>query len=216
MLELVKKIIKVKLYLIALIILLIAGVNLYVLSFSASNIYSSVENIPEGNNVGLILGASIKPNKEPSDILKDRLNVAIEAYNAGKIQNIIVSGDNSQVNYNEPQAMENYLVEAGVKKENIYKDYAGFDTYDSIYRAREIFGIDNLVIFTQEFHLKRAVYIASRLGIDAIGVKTDLHKYVAINYYELREIFSRIKAFVEADILKVETKYNKDVKIEIK
>lgn len=216
MLELVKKIIKVKLYLIALIILLIAWVNLYVLSFSASNIYSSVENIPEWNNVWLILWASIKPNKEPSDILKDRLNVAIEAYNAWKIQNIIVSWDNSQVNYNEPQAMENYLVEAGVKKENIYKDYAWFDTYDSIYRAREIFWIDNLVIFTQEFHLKRAVYIASRLWIDAIWVKTDLHKYVAINYYELREIFSRIKAFVEADILKVETKYNKDVKIEIK
>lgn len=211
-----KKLFKYLLILFASLLFLITAINFYVLSFSSWKNFNSIENIPSTYNVWLILWASVKANKEPSDILKDRLDVAIEAYKAWKIQNIIVSGDNSVDNYNEPQAMENYLIKAGVSKDNIYKDYAWFDTYDSIYRAREIFWIDNLVIFTQDFHLKRAIYISSRLWINAIWVKTDLHKYVAINYYEFREIFSRIKAFMEADILGVETKYDKDVKIEIK
>jgi vancomycin permeability regulator SanA len=101
----------------------------------------------------------------PSDILKDRLDTAYDAYKAGKIKKIIVSGDNRKVDYNEPDNMKKYLISLGVNPKDIQPDYAGFDTYSSLYRAREIFQVKKVILFTQDFHLKRALYIGKRLGI---------------------------------------------------
>ncbi|MDD3793510.1 MAG: ElyC/SanA/YdcF family protein [Candidatus Gracilibacteria bacterium] len=192
--------------LIFLILSFVTGVNYYVLSFSNDNYFYDVDGLDD-KYLGLVFGASIINNKYPSDILKDRLKVAYEAYNTGKIKKIIVSGDNSKINYNEPEVMKNYLVSLGVKEQDIYQDYAGFDTYDSLYRAREIFDATEIVLFTQDFHLKRAMYIGNKLGLQVYGVETNLQKYIKEDYNNRREVFARIKAFFEIEIFKNKPKY---------
>ncbi|NVP17831.1 YdcF family protein [Candidatus Gracilibacteria bacterium] len=192
--------------LIFLLLSFVTGVNYYVLSFSNDNYFYDVDGL-DNKYIGLVFGASVINNKYPSDILKDRLKVAFEAYNNGKIKKIIVSGDNSKIDYNEPEVMKNYLIGLGVKTEDIYLDYAGFDTYDSLYRAREIFDVTEIVLFTQDFHLKRAMYIGNKLGLKVYGVETNLQKYVKENYNNRREVFARIKAFFEIEIFKNKPRY---------
>jgi vancomycin permeability regulator SanA len=120
------------------------------------------------------------------------------------------------LNYNEPDAMKKYLVTLWVKKEDIYPDYAWFDTYDSMFRVGEIFSVKKIVVFTQEYHLYRALYISNKLWIESVWIISDRHKYLWIVRYKAREVLSRIKAFIEIEILKSEVKYKKDIKIEIK
>ncbi|MDQ7022547.1 MAG: ElyC/SanA/YdcF family protein [Candidatus Gracilibacteria bacterium] len=138
---------------------------------------------------------------EPSDILRDRLDVVVSAYEKGKIKKIIVSGDNGMEGYNEPLAMELYLVSKGVEADDVYRDYAGFDTYDSLYRAKHLFGVEEVILFTQDFHLKRAMYIAKRLNYkEVIGIQTNLQDYIAESYNNRREILARVKAFLDLEI----------------
>lgn len=196
-----------------LIVIFIIAVNCYVLSFSKINYYSDVEWL-ENKYTGLVLWASVIWKNTPSDILKDRLEVAYNAYKVWKIEKIIVSWDNSVTNYNEPIVMQNVLINMGVDIDDIYLDYAGFDTYDSIYRAKEIFWVDELVLFTQDFHLKRAMYISIKLWIDTYWVETNLKKYINEDYNNRREIFARIKAFLEVELLNSKPKFLWD-KIEI-
>lgn len=180
-------------------------INYYVISFSKNNYYSKVDNLDK-KEVWLVFWASVRWWK-PSLILKDRLDVAFEAYKKWKIEKIIVSGDNSVANYNEPFVMKKYLISIWVKKEDIYEDFAWFDTYDSLYRAKDIFNATELVLFTQDFHLKRAIYIAEKLGIKSYWVSTDLRKYFRPKYNYYREIFARIKAFIEVEITKPKPKF---------
>ncbi len=196
-----------------LIVACITWINFYVLSFSETHYYYDVDWL-DREYVWLVFWASVKNNGIPSDILKDRLKVAHEAYKKEKIQKIIVSGDNSKKNYNEPVAMQKYLMSLWVDEDDIYLDYAWFDTYDSLYRAKDIFWADNLVLFTQDFHLKRAMYIASKLWLNVYWVETNLQRYVADNYNKRREVFARIKAFLEVEIFNSKPKYLWD-KIEI-
>jgi SanA protein len=183
----------------------VIAINFYVISFSKDNYYTRVE-ILEPKEVWLVLWASVKSGK-PSDILKDRLSVAYSAYKNWKIKKILVSGDNSKIYYNEPEAMKNYLIELWMKKEDIYLDYAWFDTYDSIYRAKDIFLLSEIVIFTQDFHLKRAMYISRRLWIDTYWVETNLQSYSREIYNNFREIFARVKAFLEIEVFHSKPKY---------
>jgi len=206
--------IKYFLLLIILFFIVILTINGYIYNFARERIIniSEIENY----KIWLVLWASVRSNWEPSDILADRLKTSYETYKSGKISKIIVSWDNMKSNYNEPDAMKAYLIKLWVKKEDIFVDYAGFDTYDSMYRAKEIFSVVKLVIFTQEYHLYRALYISNKLWINSVWVTSDRHRYLWITRYKIREVFSRIKAFIEVEILKTETKYKKDVKIEIK
>ena len=186
----------------ALVLFIVLLINYWVLSFSNEWFYKDIKNLPK-LEVGLVFWASVKSNLEPSDILKDRLKVAAEAYNKWKVKKIIVSGDNWQKNYNEPLAMEKYLISKWVDKDNIYRDYAGFDTYDSIYRAKYLFWVKKVILFTQDFHLKRAMYLAKRLGFEeVIWMQTNLHKYKAENYNNTREILARVKAFLDVEVNK--------------
>lgn len=189
------------------VIFAIFSINYYVLNFTKNwqNYFKNVENL-WNFETWLVFWASVKSWK-PSLILKDRLDVAFEAYKSWKIKKIIVSGDNSIASYNEPVIMKQYLVNLWVKKEDIYEDFAGFDTYDSLYRARDIFKTEKLVLFTQDFHLKRALYISERLWIKSVWVETNLRTYARPNYNNFREVFARIKAFLETDILKVKPKF---------
>ena len=157
--------------------------------------------------VGLVFWASVKRNLEPSDILKDRLEVIWMAYMEWKIKKIIVSGDNSKSYYNEPVAMEQYLIALWVEPSDIYLDYAGFDTFDSIYRAKHIFWVERVMLFTQDFHLKRALYISKRLWLESYGVTTNLHTYLQDWYNARREVLARVKAFLDIEINRSKPKF---------
>ena len=189
-----------------LVVVFITAINYYVLSFSKTNYYYDLDWL-EKKYIWLVFGASVIWKDTPSDILKDRLKVAYNAYVSWKIEKIIVSWDNSVKNYNEPVAMQKFLIDMWVDVDDIYLDYAGFDTYDSIYRAREIFWVWELVLFTQDFHLKRAMYISQKLWINTYWVETNLQKYINENYNNRREVFARIKAFFEVDIYEAKPKY---------
>ena len=183
-----------------LICLLIAavaalGLNFYVLASAYPAIYDD-ENIPADNyDCILILGCSVLATGAPSAMLKDRLDRGISLYQAGLAPKIIVSGDHGTQNYDEVNAMKNYCLEQGVPSEDIFMDHAGFSTYESLYRARDIFQADNIIIVSQKYHLYRAEYIASALGLNAVSVSADYHRYRGQFYREAREILARDKDF---------------------
>lgn len=144
----------------------------------------------------LILGAGVRDDGAPSHMLEDRLKVGIELYNSGAAPKILVSGDNSRDDYNEPETMKRYCVENGVPEEDIVLDYAGFSTYESLFRARDVFCAENIIIVTQKYHLYRALYVAEKLGLGAVGVSADLRTYRGQSYRDLRETAARNKDFL--------------------
>ena len=152
----------------------LAGVGLLVGSIgwvratAAGHIYAE-EAVPPAP-VALVLGARVYPSGTPSAFLAARLDLAYRLWQAGKVRVVLVSGDNMAVEYNEPDAMRSYLIEAGMPPEAVVADYAGFDTYDSCARAQRIFGVDQLIVVTQGYHLPRAVATCRALGVDASGV----------------------------------------------
>ena len=174
-------------------------INIFVLNFSRDWYFDQVEDVTN-RYIGLVFWAAVKGRDTPSDILKDRLTVAYKAYMLGKVEKLIVSGDNSNIYYNEPVVMQKYLLHLWVREDDIYLDYAWFDTYDSLYRARQIFGITSLTLFTQDFHLKRAIYIGKRMWMEVLWVETNLRSYTKRYYHSFREIFARVKAFIEVEI----------------
>ena len=145
----------------------------------------------------MVLGASVNGDGTPSPILRDRLDVAIELYNRGVAAKILLSGDNGQMVYNEVQGMKNYAMDAGVPEEDIFMDHAGFSTYESVYRAGYIFGVEKMVVVTQEYHLYRALYGCDRMGIKALGAASDQHDYSGREKREIREVLARDKDLVK-------------------
>lgn len=180
-------------YFLTLAFLIFLGINILILDYS-KEIYNLTEI--QKTEVGLVLGAKVH-DKNLSHIFKDRLDAALELYNNQKINKILVSGDHGTKNYDEINAAKEYLLSRGVKGEDVFLDHAGFDTYDSMYRAKEVFGINDVIIISQNFHLARALYIAFNLGISARGFSADLHKYISEEKNNLREFFARAKAFYD-------------------
>lgn len=166
-------------------------INLFIFIFTRSYIYKGSEDAPEAEAV-LIPGAAIFSDGSLSPIFRDRIDAALSLYDAKKVKKILVSGDNSTVTHNEVNPVRLYLLSRGVPDQDIFLDHAGFDTYSSMYRARDIFGVASLLIATQSFHLPRAVFIARSLGIDAYGVRADVGTVLLRNY--LREILANEKA----------------------
>lgn len=154
----------------------------------------------------LILGAGVW-NRSPSPMLRERLDLGASLYEAGAANKILVTGDHGSDDYNEVQAMEDYLAEEkGVPRRDIVKDHAGFSTYESMYRAKEIFCVKSAVIVTQKYHLFRAAFIASRLGIKAYGADAQKTSFSGRENREIRECLARIKDFVSC-IVKPKPKY---------
>jgi vancomycin permeability regulator SanA len=148
--------------------------------------------------VGLVLGAQVYPDGTPSTFLAARLDLARRLFEAGKVQVLLVSGDNMAVEYNEPEAMRSYLIAAGVPADKIVADYAGFDTYDSCVRAQRIFGVSNLIVVTQGYHLPRAVGTCRRLGIIASGVGDESARHtLAWNRGYLRDQVACVKTVID-------------------
>ena len=157
-------------------------------------IYADIAALPL-TQVALIPGAAILSNGNLSPVLKDRVDAAVRLYKAGKIEKILVSGDNSTLTYNEVNPVRNYLLTSGIPAEDIFLDHAGFDTYSSMYRARDIFQVSSITIVTQSFHLPRAIYVAHHLGIVAYGFNADSGRYLFKNY--VREWFADVKASID-------------------
>lgn len=201
-----KKLFKISLFLSIILILFIFSVNIYIIFYSGDNIINDISEL-EAIEVWLVPWALVYKDWSPSPILWDRLEVAYKAYKEWKIEKIIVSGDNSREDYNEPVNMQNYLVSLWVKKDDIYIDYAWFDTYDSLYRAREIFSVEKLVVFTQDFHLNRSLYIWEKLWIETYWVTTDLQEYYGMKRNNLRELLARVKAFLDVEIFSSKPKF---------
>lgn len=139
-------------------------------------------------------------------MLEDRLLEGIKLYQNGASDKIIMSGDHGRKEYDEVSIMKNYAIEKGIPSENIFMDHAGFSTYESIYRAKDIFQAKKIVIVTQKYHLYRALYIANQLGLEAYGVGADPRQYVGEIYIEIREILARDKDFIKC-IFKPEPTY---------
>lgn len=146
-----------------------------------------VASVPEAQ-VAIVFGAGLNRRGGLSDVLRDRMDVAIALYEAGKADKLLLSGDNSFADYNEPGAMRDYALQQGVADEDIQPDFGGRRTYDTCYRARHIFQVQDAILVTQQYHLPRALLNCDQLGIDAVGVATDLQSYRAIRWFTLREI----------------------------
>lgn len=192
-----KKIIKVLIILITLGVILIFGIDLYVrLSTKNQIIKNSDYNTLEDIDCIIVLGAGIWGDG-PSPMLEDRLLEGIKLYENQVAPKLIMSGDHGREEYDEVNIMKKFAMEKGVPSEDIFMDHAGFATYDSIYRAKEIFEAKKVVIVTQKYHLYRALYIANRLGLEAYGVPSNPREYSGQFVRNLREILARDKDFVK-------------------
>ncbi|MDD3037255.1 ElyC/SanA/YdcF family protein [Bacteroides sp.] len=164
---------------------------------ASSKLYTEVNDIPV-NHTGLLLGTTPKLKNGNNNLYFDyRILAAVELYKAGKIKHILISGDNRKKNYNEPEEMKKALMQKGVPEKAIYLDYAGFRTLDSVVRAKEVFGLDQFTIISQQFHNERAIYLAEENGINAIGYNAKNVKAYAGLKTNIRELFARVKMFID-------------------
>jgi len=141
----------------------------------------------------LVLGCLVKDNGVPSDMLADRLRRSVELYDMGAALKLLMSGDHGREDYDEVVAMKHYAVDAGVASSDVFMDHAGFSTYESVYRAKEIFQGKKILIVSQKYHLYRALYVAQELGLDAYGVSADYRNYRNQISRDLREVLARVK-----------------------
>ncbi|MGG7144453.1 SanA/YdcF family protein [Clostridium nigeriense] len=167
----------------------------------------NLEDIPNDNYAIIVLGAGVRNDGTPSDILADRLETSLEVYKANIGSVFILSGDHGREEYNEVRSMKDYIMKDNIDEKIIFMDHAGFSTYDSMYRAKEIFKVDKAIIVTNEYHLPRALYIARKLGIEAYGVKSDKRGYQLMDSYKKREVLAQLKDFFYVNILKPEPKF---------
>ena len=156
-----------------------------------------VDDVSGQWQVVIVPGASVLRSGVPSDVLADRLLTALELYQADKVEKFLLSGDDGQDGYDEVSSMRDFLLDRGVPGQDIFLDHAGFDTYDTLYRAKAVFGVSSAIIVTQKFHLPRALFIADALAIKNIGVIADRQPYVKAIIFSLREWPARLKALFD-------------------
>ncbi len=177
--------------------IVIFSINYYIVKSTEDYVFSEIEQLPKVEAI-IVLGAKVS-NEKLSYVLEDRLVSGVNIIYANKAQAILLSGDHGQKEYDEVNSMRKYILRRNFKiqKEHIFMDHAGFDTYDSMYRAKEVFGIKSAIIVTQDFHINRSVYIARNLGIEAYGFAVNEKMYkesIRLNW-RVREILTRVKAF---------------------
>lgn len=191
------------------VVCITAVINLYIYQTVKGDIVSYHEDLTNEAKYklkdfkadgALILGAGVYEDGTPTPMLKDRLDLGIYLYKNGYVSRLLLSGDNGTIYYNEVIVMLNYVKEAGIPTEDIFCDYAGFSTYDSMYRAKSIFKMNKIMVVSQTYHLYRALYIGRELGVKCIGVGSDQKKYVGQLYRDGREVLARVKDFGKAKI----------------
>jgi SanA protein len=179
--------------------LVVLVTNLVITRSARGHIVQSPDEAPQAQ-VAIVLGARIWVDGTPMDMLGDRLETGVRLYEQGKVDKILLSGEHEQVPYNQVDSMLEYVVRRGVPEEDVFTDNAGLSTYDTMYRARDVFAVTSALIVTQDFHLSRAVYTARHLGLDAIGVVADLQSYRDEAPNAAREILARVNAIIELHI----------------
>lgn len=196
--NIIKTLVQILLILAAVALVAAYAVNSYVIDSTAADIISAEDAaaLPDTPDCIIVLGCGVRADGTPSDMLEDRIKQGVFLYQNGAAPKIIMSGDHGRKDYDEVNVMKDCAIEMGVPSEDIFMDHAGFSTYESIYRAKEIFGVESAIIVTQNFHLPRALYIAGAFGIDAVGVGADLREYAGSRYFELREMLARNKDFL--------------------
>jgi len=172
------------------------GINAYVKKRGGALILTPEAAQSKKADCILVLGCLVKNSGEPSHMLEDRLKRAVELYHAGVAPKLLMSGDHGRKDYNEVEAMKQYAIEQGVPSEDVFMDHAGFSTYDSCYRAKEIFKVEKIIIVTQEYHLYRALYIADCIEMEAYGVNADYRTYFNQSMRDAREVLARVKDFL--------------------
>lgn len=175
------------------------GINGYVVSFGEKYILSPADAAALTDmDCILVLGCGVRDDGTPSHMLEDRLRRGVELYKAGAASKILMSGDHGRAGYDEVNTMKQYAIDAGVPSQDIFMDHAGFSTYESMYRATDIFCAEKILIVSQEYHLHRAIYLARALGLEAYGVAADYRTYSGQLYRDIREILARDKDFFVA------------------
>jgi SanA protein len=164
-------------------------------------LYSVPDQAPP-QPVALVFGAGVWPSGRLSDALADRMDTAIDLYQAGTVNKLLLTGDNRKPDYNEPAAMADYARRRGVPDEDLVLDYAGRRTYDSCYRARAIFGVERAVLVTQAFHLPRALFTCEGLGLQVVGVRADRHQYARSPWYQVRELAATTRAWLDLNLVR--------------
>ena len=204
MLKHLKKLTVALLIAVLLLICGVYGLSAHIASSTKNQKFTRSSKVPEVYTV-IVLGASVRANGNLSTMLEDRVASALKLYNEGKVKRFLLSGDNGTASYNEPKAMKEYLMAKGVPEDDIFLDYAGFDTYDSMYRASSVFNVREAIVVTQEFHLPRALYIANKLGLNYYGFVGDKRTYQRESANKRRELLANVKAFLELTINKEPT-----------
>ncbi|MBX7219390.1 MAG: YdcF family protein [Blastocatellia bacterium] len=184
--------------------LFVVGLNWWTRRNAAGRVFHQVAAVPDSTQfrIALVFGAGIWPNGQPSPVLYDRVATAVDLYKAGKVRKLLMTGDNRFHSYNEPEVMKNTAVRLGVPETDIVLDFAGRRTYDSCYRAKHIFGVKQVVLVSQEFHLGRALYLSDSMGLPAIGVTADRQSYSRSMKlsWEIREIAAITGAWVDLNL----------------
>lgn len=178
------------------VLIYMISVNAAVVCRTRARVLGEGDAAEFGADCILVLGAGLRPDGSPSDMLADRLKTAVSLYEAGAAPCILMSGDHSRKDYDEVGAMMKFAEELGVPEEALVPDYAGFSTYESVYRARDIFSAKKVIIVTQTYHLYRALYVAEALGVEAVGVSADLRGYRGQFMRDAREVLARNKDFI--------------------
>jgi len=189
-----------------LIILVTAGsIFATVRGNAGAAIYKTIADAPTAP-VAIVFGAGYN-GRVLSPVLRDRVQTGVDLYKAGKVKKLLMTGDNGHNGYNEPDAMKAAAVRWGVPASDIYCDFAGFHTYDSLYRARELFNVHRALLVTQTYHLHRALYTGRKLGLDVDGVAAERREYPSQSAYDRREIISTLAAWVDVNLTHPLPKY---------
>jgi len=186
---------------VSLILLVITILPRFITFWYARKRVHTVETAP-AQKVAIVFGAGLWQDGSPTPVLKDRVSTAADLFFAGKVEKLLMSGDNRFADYNEPGAMKDYAMQLGVPAEDIVLDYAGRRTYDTCYRAGYIFGLQEAILVTQQFHLPRTIYICNKLGVSATGVTADKRVYSRGDalYWQIRELPATLVAFLQVHI----------------
>lgn len=197
-----KKILRILIIIVFCVFFLVGILRVTLLSATKDMTYS-LQNVPS-KPVVLVPGAGLNAFGGPSAPLKDRLDTAIDLYRQGKVQKLLLSGDNTEVTYNEPGAMQTYAISQGIPESDLVLDYAGRRTYDSCYRAHHIFGLDEIMVVTQAYHLPRALFLCENSEMETVGVPVEQSRYIRSRYlfWNIREVFATIMAWLDVYLLK--------------
>lgn len=191
--------------LISLVVLItLLALNETARSAYADRIYASAATLPgnDESRIAIVFGAGLERNGAPTPILYDRVATAVDLYKAGKVSKLLLTGDNRFSHYNEPEVMRQTALQLGVPNEALVLDYAGRRTYDSCFRARDIFGVTRAILVTQAFHLDRALYLCNSLGLDSIGVLADRRDYTTSSqtWWSIRETAALAEAWLDVNV----------------